>query len=103
MHQDLFGWVLRQVARAGMLRGKTIGIDATTLEANTAMKSIVRRDTDETYTEYLKRLAESTGLEATDDAALRRMDRRRKKKGSNEERVNPHDPEARSRACRYLV
>jgi len=57
----------------------------------------------ETYTEYLKRLAESTGLEATDDAALRRMDRRRKKKGSNEERVNPHDPEARSRACRYLV
>ena len=47
--------------------------------------------------------AESTGLEATDDAALRRMDRRRKKKGSNEERVNPHDPEARSRACRYLV
>jgi transposase len=53
-HQEVFGWVLRQVARAGLLRGKTIGIDATTLEANAAMKSIVRRDTEESYTEYLK-------------------------------------------------
>jgi transposase len=93
-HLEVFGWVLRQVARAGLLRGKTIGIDATTLEANAAMKSIVRRDTEESYTEYLKRLAESAGLEATDEAALRRMDRRRKKKGSNEEWVNPYDPEA---------
>jgi transposase len=93
-HQEVFGWVLRQVARAGLLRGKTIGIDATTLEANAAMKSIVRRDTEESYTEYLKRLAESAGLAASDEAALRRMDRRRKKKGSNEEWVNPYDPEA---------
>ena len=93
-HQEGFGWVQRQVARAGLLKGKTIGIDATTLEANAAMKSIVRRDTEESYTEYLKRLAEAAGLEATDEAALRRMDRRRKKKGSNEEWVNPHDPEA---------
>jgi transposase len=93
-HQGVFGWVLRQVARAGLLRGKVIGIDATTLEANAAMKSIVRRDTEASYIEYLKRLAEAAGLEATDEAALRRMDRRRKKKGSNEEWVNPHDPEA---------
>jgi len=93
-HQEVFGWVLRQVARAGLLKGKTIGIDATTLEANAAMKSIVRRDTEESYTEYLKHLAEAAGLEATDEAALRRMDRRRKKKGSNEEWVNPHDPAA---------
>jgi len=64
-----------------LLRGKTIGIDATTLEANAAMKSIVRRDTEESYTESLKRPAEAAGLEGTDDAALRRMDRRRKKKG----------------------
>jgi len=93
-HQEVFGWVLRQVARAGLLGGKTIGIDATTLEANAAMKSIVRRDTEESYPEYLKRLAEAAGLEATDEAALRRMDRRRKKKGSNDEWVNPHDSEA---------
>src|SRR5713226_3426492 len=93
-HQEVFGWVLRQVTRAGLLQGKTIGIDATTLEANAAMKSIVRRDTEESYTEYLKRLAEAAGVEAGDEAALRRMDRRRKKKGSNAEWVNPHDPEA---------
>ncbi len=93
-HQEVFGWVLRQVTRARLLKGKTIGIDATTLEANAAMKSIVRRDTEESYTEYLKRLAETAGLEATGEAALRRMDRRRRKKGSNEEWVNPHDPEA---------
>lgn len=93
-HHEVFGWVLRQVTRAGLLKGKTIGIDATTLEANAAMKSIVRRDTEASYTEYLKHLAQVTGLGATDEAALRRMDRRRKKKGSNEEWVNPHDPEA---------
>src|SRR5712691_3843804 len=94
-HQEVFGWVLRQVTRAGLLKGKTIGIDATTLEANAAMKSIVRRDTEESYTEYLKRLAEATGVEASgDEAALRRMDRRRKKKGRNAEWVNPHDPQA---------
>jgi transposase len=93
-HQEVFGWVLRQVARAGLLKGKTIGIDATTLEANAAMKSIVRRDTEESYPEYLQHLAEAAGLEANDEAALRRMDRRRKKKSSNEEWVNPHDREA---------
>ena len=84
-HQEVFGWVLRQVVREGLLRGKTIGVDATTLEANAAMKSIVRRDTEEGYTEYLKHLADAAGLEATDEAALRRMDRRRRKKGSNAE------------------
>jgi transposase len=93
-HQEIFGWVLRRVTRAGLLKGKTIGIDATTLEANAAMKSIVRRDTEESYTEYLKRLAEVAGVEASDKVALRRMDRRRKKKASNAEWVNPHDPEA---------
>ena len=93
-HQEIFGWVLRQVTRAGLLKGKTIGIDATTLEANAAMKSIVRRDTEESYTEYLKRLAEAAGVEADEEAVLRRMDRRRKKKASNAEWVNPHDAEA---------
>ena len=93
-HQQVFGWVLRQVARAGLLKGKTIGIDATTLEANAAMKSIVRRDTQEGYRDYLKRLAEAEGLDGSDAASLRRMDRRRPKKASNTEWVNPHDPEA---------
>ena len=93
-HQAVFGWVLRELARSGLLKGKTVGIDATTLEANAAMKSIVRRDTGESYTEYLRRLAEADGLEPTDAAALQRMDRRRTKRTSNQEWVNPHDTAA---------
>ena len=93
-HQAVFGWVLRELARSGLLKGKTVGIDATTLEANAAMKSIVRRDTGESYTEDLRRLAAAEGREQTDAAALRRMDRRRAKRTSNAEWVNPHDREA---------
>src|SRR5258708_1901027 len=93
-HQAVFTFVLTEVARRGMLKGKTIGIDATSLEANAAMRSIVRRDTGESYMEYLRRLAVEAGLEGADDEAVRRMDRKRKKKTSNDEWVNPHDPEA---------
>src|SRR6266446_3777534 len=92
-HQAVFTFVLSEVARRGMLKGKTIGIDATSLEANAAMRSIVRRDTGESYMEYLRRLAQEAGLEATDDE-LRRADRKRKKKASNDDWVNPHDPDA---------
>jgi transposase len=93
-HQAVFTFVLTEVARRGLLQGKTIGIDATTLEANAAMRSIVRRDTSESYMEYLRCLAAEAGIDARDDEAVRRMDRKRKKKTSNEEWVNPHDPEA---------
>jgi transposase len=93
-HQRIFAWVLEQLAQNGLVKGKTIGVDSTTLEANAAMKSIVRRDTGENYNEYLKRLAEAEGLEATDAAALRRMDRKRKKKMSNEDWESPSDGEA---------
>src|ERR1700716_3591219 len=77
-----------------LVKGKTIGVDSTTLEANAAMKSIVRRDTGETYNAYLKRLAEAEGVEAKDAAALRRMDRKRAKKSSNEDWKSPSDGEA---------
>src|SRR5712675_878484 len=93
-HQAVFTLVLTEVARRGMLKGKTIGIDATTLEANAAMCSIVRRDTGESYMEYLRKLAQQAGLDPGDDEAVRRMDRKRKKKTSNEEWVNLYDPEA---------
>src|SRR5215469_16249532 len=92
-HQQVFGWVLKRLARGGLMKGKTMGIDSTTLEANAAMKSIVRRDTQEGYSEYLKRLAEAEGL-AQDAAAMRRRDRKRPKKMRNAEWVNPHDREA---------
>jgi|SRR5579864_189870 len=93
-HQQVFTWVLERLARGGLIKGKTIGVDSTTLEANAAMKSIVRRDTGESYTDYLKRLAEAEGVDAEDAAALRRMDRKRAKKMSNEVWENPNDPEA---------
>ncbi len=93
-HQRIFTWVLERLAQGGLIKGKTIGVDSTTLEANAAMKSIVRRDTGESYNEYLKRLAEAEGVEATDAAALRRMDRKRKKKTSNEDWESPSDGEA---------
>src|SRR5215471_19321588 len=89
----VFTFVLTQVARHGMLKGKTIGIDATTLEAHAAMRSIVRRDTGESYREYLRRWAQEAGVEARDEE-LRRADRKRKKKASHEDWINPHDPEA---------
>lgn len=93
-HQQVFGWVLEQLARGGLIKGKTIGVDSTTLEANAAMKSIVRRDTQESYDGYLQRLAAAEGVNAEDAAALRRMDRKRSKKMSNDDWVNPTDPEA---------
>src|SRR5258706_14303861 len=84
-HQRIFSFVLEQLAQSGLIKGKTIGVDSTTLEANAAMKSIVRRDTGESYLAYLKRLAEAEGIDAKDVAALLRMDRKRKKKTSNED------------------
>src|ERR1700686_5797692 len=93
-HQGIFSWVLERLARAGLIKGKTIGVDSTTLEANAAMKSIIRRDTGESYMAYLKRLAEAEGIDAPDAASLLRMDRKRKKKTSNEDWNSPSDEEA---------
>ena len=93
-HQRIFSWVLERLAQAGLIKGKTIGVDSTTLEANAAMKSMVRRDTGESYMAYLKRLAEADGIDAKDAAALLRMDRKRKKKTSNEDWKSPSDEEA---------
>jgi len=93
-HQRIFNWVLERLAQSGLIKGKTIGVDSTTLEANAAMKSIVRRDTGESYNEYLERLAEAEGVNAKDAAALRRMDRKRKKKTSNEDWASPSDGDA---------
>jgi transposase len=93
-HQAVFGWVLRLVAQEGLL-GKTAAIDGTPLEANAAMRSIVRRDSGERYEEYLRRLAVAAGLEQPTREALARFDRKRKKRTSNEDWKHPHDPDAR--------
>src|SRR5437899_4745189 len=93
-HREVFTWVLRMLAEKGLLKGETLGIDATTLEANAAMRSIVRRDTGEGYQEFLRRLAEESGIATPTREQLAKLDRKRTKKGSNEDWVNPHDPEA---------
>jgi transposase len=94
-HETIFTWVLERLAIVGLVKGKTIGIDATTLEANAALRSIVRRDTGETYQDFLTTLAEASGIKTPTRAALARLDRKRKKKGSNRDWKNPHDPDAK--------
>ena len=94
-HREVFTWVLGVMAEKGLLKGKTLGIDATTLEANAALRSIVRRDTGESYQEFLTELAKESGIETPTREELARLDRKRKKKGSNKEWMNPHDPDAR--------
>jgi transposase len=93
-HQAVFRWVLELLAEKGLLKGQTVGIDATTLEANAAMRSIVRRDTGEGYEEFLRRLAQASGIATPTREQLAKLDRKRKKKGSNNDWMNPHDPEA---------
>jgi transposase len=94
-HREVFTWVLRVLAEEGVLRGKTLGIDATTLEANAALRSIVRRDTGESYEEFLRGLALASGIETPTREDLARLDRRRAKKGSNQEWKSPIDPDAK--------
>jgi transposase len=83
------------LATADLVKGKTLGIDATTLEANAALRSIVRRDSGETYQEFLTRLAQASGIDTPTRADLARLDRNRPKKGRNSEWRHPHDPDAR--------
>jgi transposase len=94
-HQAVFTWVLQRLADAKLVRGKTIGIDATTLEANAALRSIVRRDTGESYDEFLTRLAQASGIETPTREDLARLDRKRPRKGSNDDWQHPHDPDAK--------
>jgi transposase len=94
-HQAVFKWVIRILTGEGLIQGQTIAIDATTLEANAAMKSIVRRDNGQSYNDYLIGLAQAAGIENPTREQLARMDRKRKKKGSNDEWRSPADPDAR--------
>lgn len=94
LHERVFTRVLELLAEQGLLHGKTLGIDATTLEANAALRSIVRRDDGRGYREFLVELAKAEGIEEPTREDLARLDRKRPKKGSNEEWMHPKDPEA---------
>src|ERR1700736_793343 len=88
-HREVFGWVLGLLADRGLLQGKRIAIDATTLEANAAMRSIVRRDTGESYEEFLRGLAKASGMETPTREDLARLDRKRKKRMPNKDWESP--------------
>ncbi len=75
--------------------GRTVAVDATTLEANAAMRAIVRREGGESYDAYVKQLARAAGVESATPEQLARFDRKRKKRTSNRDWVHPHDPDAR--------
>jgi transposase len=94
-HHEVFAWVLKLLAAEGLLKGKTIGIDGTTLEANAAMRSIVRRDTGDSYNEFLTQLAKESGIETPTRDDLAKLDRSRKNKASNDDWESPSDPDAR--------
>jgi len=94
-HEEVFTWVLKRLTETGLLKGQTIGVDATTLEANAAMRSIVRKDTGEGYLELLTGLAKASGIATPTREDLAKLDRKRKNKASNKDWENPHDPDAR--------
>ena len=94
-HQAVMQWVLKILRKHGLAQGQSVCIDATTLEANAAMKSLARRDTGIGYDEYLKQLAQAEGIENPTKEQAARLDRKRKKKSSNDDWTNPNDPSAR--------
>jgi len=96
VHKQVFAWVLARGRERGLLQGDTVAVDSTTLEANAAMKSIVRRDSGEDWQAYVGRLAREAGIEDPTAEDLRRFDRKRKgKKVSNREWQSPTDPDSR--------
>jgi transposase len=98
--EEVFQFVLRMAVAKDLVSGKTVGVDSTLLEANAAMKSILRRDTFEDWKEYVKRLMREEGVIESDeepsDEDVRRYDKKRKdKKVSNEEWFSPNDADSR--------
>lgn len=94
VHHRVFSWVLAVLAKVGLVNGKTVGVDSTTLEANAAMRSIVRRDNQQRYEDYLLELAKKSGIETPTREDIAKIDRKRPKKGSNKEWVHPKEPDA---------
>lgn len=94
-HQEVFAWVLKVLADYDLVSGKTAGIDATTLEANAAMRSIVRKDTRQNYQDFLTDLAKASGIDTPTREDLAKLDKTRKNKASNDDWENPFNPDAK--------
>ena len=95
VHEQVFAFVLKVAQEKKLLRGKTVAVDSTTLEANAAMRTIVRKDTGEDWKQYVKGLMAEEGIENPTDEEMRRFDKKRKKKVSNKEWESPTDPDSR--------
>jgi transposase len=96
VHEAVFTWVLQRLAEHGLIKGDRIGVDASTIEAHAALRTIVRRDTGESYRAMLARMAIASGIATPTAEDLIRLDRRRKgKRLSNRDWTSPSDPEAR--------
>ena len=95
VYQQIFTLTLQALREHGLLRGKNLGIDSSVIEANASLRALVHRNTEEQYWDYVKRLAAEQGIDPEDTAAVRRFDRHRPGKGSNQEWQNPHDPDAK--------
>lgn len=95
IYQQIFTLTLQALREHGLLRGKHLGIDSSVIEANASLRALVHRNTEEQYWDYVKRLAAENGIDPDDAAAVRKFDRNRPGKGSNQEWQNPHDPDAK--------
>ena len=94
-YQQVFLLILSALQQHGLVKGQNVGIDASVIEANAALKSLVNRDTQEAYWDYVRRLASENGVNPKDIEAVRQFDRKRPKKMSNDDWENPHDPDAK--------
>jgi transposase len=95
VYERIFTLTLTALREHGLLRGKNLGIDSSVIEANASLRALVNRNTEEQYWDYVKRLAAENGIDPDDTAAVRKFDRHRPGKGSNQEWENPHDPDAK--------
>jgi transposase len=95
IYERIFILTLQALKEHGLLRGKNLGIDASVIEANASLRALVNRNTEEQYWDYVKRLAAEQGIDPEDTAAVRKFDRNRPGKGSNQDWVNPHDVDAK--------
>jgi transposase len=95
IYEQVFTLVLSALQEHGLLRGRNVGIDSSVMEANASLRGLVNRNTGEAYWDYVKRLAAESGIDPDDSAAVRKFDRKRPKKMSNQEWENPDDPDAK--------
>lgn len=95
VYEQVFVLILGALQAHGLVKGRHVGIDASVIEANASLRALVNRQTEEVYWEYVRRLASESGVDPKDSNAVRRFDRKRPKKMSNQDWENPHDPDAK--------